>query len=386
MTSQNNAAQAAVQDLEYVVQQLRQAGRVVDEEGELTDRLDALLSKLRTPVSNTREAFELTYAADADDPACAADLLHFTNGWRACIMSQARAPVADERGLLPCPFCGSEAFETFKTDDDGIRRHSVHCKDPNCGGQTRDRHFSEAKAIAAWNRRAALASAPVAGEAQPVCWIEKDVLESVRDEGSDAWVYWRPADHVAEHDEMPLYAAPQASAGQVQAALQKSFDMGKFYGSLPETDAEDVRNAALEEAAAICDSMDNHANPMTSRDCADAIRALKQPQAAKDARTCSCPSGDGSLRHPCAVHPPAPLVDESPNLQGSQVDGSTEMQGHAGAVVLPPLPKPVEQIGFLGGRPQDLFDLEGLRSYARAAVLADRQQRATQPEQGERDE
>jgi len=49
---QNNAAQAAVQDLEYVVQQLRQAGRVVDEEGELTDRLDALLSKLRAPVAD----------------------------------------------------------------------------------------------------------------------------------------------------------------------------------------------------------------------------------------------------------------------------------------------------------------------------------------------
>ncbi|CUJ67946.1 hypothetical protein [Achromobacter sp. 2789STDY5608628] len=46
------------------------------------------------------------------------------------------------------------------------------------------------------------------------------------------------------------------------------------------------------------------------------------------------------------------------------------------AVVLPPLPKPVEQIGFLGGRPQDLFDIEGLQTYARAAVLADRQQRA----------
>ncbi|WP_238908152.1 hypothetical protein [Achromobacter ruhlandii] len=42
-----------------------------------------------------REAFELTYAADADDPACASDLSHFTNGWRACVMSQVRAPVAD---------------------------------------------------------------------------------------------------------------------------------------------------------------------------------------------------------------------------------------------------------------------------------------------------
>lgn len=78
------------------------------------------------------------------------------------ILAKLRAPAADQRGLLPCPFCGSEAFETFKTDDDGIRRHSVHCNDPNCGGQTRDRHFSEAEAIAAWNRRAVPASAPVA--------------------------------------------------------------------------------------------------------------------------------------------------------------------------------------------------------------------------------
>lgn len=60
----------------------------------------ALLSKLRAPVSSIREGFELTYAADADDPACAADLSHFTNGWRACLMSQARAPVADERAAL----------------------------------------------------------------------------------------------------------------------------------------------------------------------------------------------------------------------------------------------------------------------------------------------
>lgn len=62
MTNQNNAAQAAEQEI--------------------------------------REAFELTYAADADDPACAADLFHFTNGWRACVMSQVRAPVTDERAAF----------------------------------------------------------------------------------------------------------------------------------------------------------------------------------------------------------------------------------------------------------------------------------------------
>ncbi|MDF3938595.1 hypothetical protein P3W66_01000, partial [Achromobacter denitrificans] len=47
-----------------------------------------------------REGFELTYAVDADDPACASDLSHFTNGWRACIMSQVRAPVAGEAVAL----------------------------------------------------------------------------------------------------------------------------------------------------------------------------------------------------------------------------------------------------------------------------------------------
>lgn len=52
--TENNAAQAAEQDLQYVVRQLRQTGRVVDEEGELTDRLDALLSKLRAPVADER--------------------------------------------------------------------------------------------------------------------------------------------------------------------------------------------------------------------------------------------------------------------------------------------------------------------------------------------
>ena len=47
MTNQNKAALVSVQDLEYVVQQPRQAGSVADEEGELIDRLDHLQSRLR---------------------------------------------------------------------------------------------------------------------------------------------------------------------------------------------------------------------------------------------------------------------------------------------------------------------------------------------------
>ncbi len=100
MTNPNNAAQAAAQILTYLG-----FAQAVSMEPAADPRRDhiqaliesALLSKLRVPVSDIRKGFELTYAADADDPACASDLRHFTNGWRACIMSQVRAPVADER-------------------------------------------------------------------------------------------------------------------------------------------------------------------------------------------------------------------------------------------------------------------------------------------------
>ncbi len=58
--------------------------------------------------------------------------------------------------LKPCPFCGSEAFATYKTDDRDIRRHSVHCLG-RCGAQMGGSlvtHYSEESAVNAWNRRA----------------------------------------------------------------------------------------------------------------------------------------------------------------------------------------------------------------------------------------
>lgn len=65
--------------------------------------------------------------------------------------------------------------------------------------------------------------AAAVADAQPVCWIERTQLEAVRDQGDDAYVYWRGSKHVAEPDEVPLYAAPQAgqlsgNAGEVDAA------------------------------------------------------------------------------------------------------------------------------------------------------------------------
>lgn len=49
-----------------------------------------------------------------------------------------------------------------------------------------------------------------------------------------------------------------------------------------------IRDDAYERAAKVCDGVNNHDNPMTSRDCADAIRAFKgfsvEPPTAKDAQ------------------------------------------------------------------------------------------------------
>ncbi len=56
--------------------------------------------------------------------------------------------------LKPCPFCGSDAFATYKTGEiDGLQQHSVLCKN-RCGGQMQGQHYDEQSAVAAWNARA----------------------------------------------------------------------------------------------------------------------------------------------------------------------------------------------------------------------------------------
>lgn len=65
---------------------------------------------------------------------------------------------------------------------------------------------------ASWMQKAMLshsARRTVSGqEAEPVCWITREQLTRVEDEGEDAWVYWAETGHVAEPDEVALYAAP----------------------------------------------------------------------------------------------------------------------------------------------------------------------------------
>ncbi|AUT49012.1 hypothetical protein [Achromobacter sp. AONIH1] len=99
MTNQNKAALVSVQDLEYVVQQPRQAGSVADEEGELIDRLDHLQSRLRAPVAQgERAAFDESYrtlfSVPAATPLTFPDVPDAWRSWqrRAALAS---APAAD---------------------------------------------------------------------------------------------------------------------------------------------------------------------------------------------------------------------------------------------------------------------------------------------------
>lgn len=203
MTNQNNAAQA-IQEAERIAaadEYFKARAWLMDTNDNRRifeagfDRAYALLSKLRAPVSSIREGFELTYAADADDPACAADLSHFTNGWRACLMSQVRAPVADERA----------AFARSITGRDDLEPHQVQNVIDANGSRW-----------ATWRDRAALATVPLPN--QPPIRLSAEVLEYLK-EGIENATQCEEAD--IDHDfaselgrlmQGPLFGAPPASA------------------------------------------------------------------------------------------------------------------------------------------------------------------------------
>ncbi|MCM2569750.1 DUF550 domain-containing protein [Achromobacter xylosoxidans] len=173
--NQNNAAQAAVQDLEYVVQQLRQAGRVADEEGELTDRLDALLSKLRAPVADERAAFARSITGRDDlEPYQVENVIDANRSrWKTWQDRAALASAPAAEGVTPagmkeiCPACGHQ-FGCF---------HSPYI-----------------------DKLRALASAPVAGEA--LNWRHSTTGYKLYDKSGKA----------IDPGKTALYAAPQASA------------------------------------------------------------------------------------------------------------------------------------------------------------------------------
>lgn len=164
----------------------------------------------------------------------------------------------NKKYVLPCPFCGSKAFATYKTDDyDGLRKHSVHC-DAQCGGKVHGQHYTEEDAITAWNSRTALKSAHIVCEPQPTDGEIIDMAVQPLGIDRDRIPY---AIVVFARALLSRYAAPQASA--------------------------EIRNAALEEAAEQCEDIYSWRGAFgkgllytnTLHACAAAIRALKSAPA-----------------------------------------------------------------------------------------------------------
>lgn len=143
--------------------------------------------------------------------------------------------------------------------------------------------------------RSALASAPVAGEA-----VAHAVIS-----------YGRIQRLVVNEESAHEYAEQQRLNAEAAGWDAKAHVRPLVYGdAAPQASAEDVRKEALHllrEARALL--------PVFTT--AEAIGAWSEkvrkfgagetidvpPQADKPTRPCTCPSGDGSLRHPCAAHP-----------------------------------------------------------------------------------
>jgi len=322
-----------------------------------------------------REAFELSYAMDADDPASVTDLSHFTNGWRA-LLSTLRAPVADERAAILRD----------------LAQHASEASDHTPSS------FNAGVIRLANRARAALASAPVAGEA--LFWyrprsdgwyegpIHNDRIEEAR-KLSGAWV--------------PPVAAPQASAEAFDFAAhlvrQAEFSALTFGpGARVAGVCDHIRKELIEVETSGGDLKEwvdviilgldgawrSGATPQ------EIIAAIVAKQAKNEARTwpdwrtmdpnkaiehqrtaapCTCPSGDGSLRHPCAVHP-------ADRQQHAEV---TEAQCFA-----------VYQALDEFGRDIDIYEyglpyLSDDHRQQKAVEIIRAALSATQPEQGERD-
>ena len=231
-----------------------------------------------------RAGFELCYATDADAPANVTDLGHFTNGWRACIISQLRAPVADGRAAQR-PAAGRQ-YHLLKTDPevfqavlDGAKTFEIRMNDRGYAvGDALDLRETKhtgaemrAGAPLAYTGRecqrfvshvltgygladgwcclsfdlphAGGASAPVAGEAQPVAWF----IDWPDEPELGHYIAESPAGYGRSRPLVFADAAPQASEADA-AALSTAVDYRRM---------EDTQVGASEHLAKLAAALGN---------------------------------------------------------------------------------------------------------------------------------
>ena len=223
---------------------------------------------------NLRAAIEQAMTADSYPPARP---------------ERASAPVADERAAVAYLDLGTGGYMDVGTD----------LSDEQLAALPKGRHMLAIIGTHGVNGYTP-ASAPVAGEAQP---SDADITRTVS-------ALLNQARHTRHADgEMGVRVQDVMIARAVLARYGHT--PLPMPDAAPQASAEDVRNAALHllrEARALLPAFTT----------AEAIGAWSEkvrkfgagetidvpPQADKPTRPCSCPSGGGSLRHPCAVHPP----------------------------------------------------------------------------------
>ncbi|MFU2071114.1 hypothetical protein ACLQ9R_18700 [Bordetella hinzii] len=186
----------------------------------------ALLSKLRAPVADERaakldaECNSLAHQLNASNERngvlraalsdCSAELfaqcgdqsraMSYVNAARAALAS---APVADERAAV------QHHIDMVKAYGD-----QLYCK-ASASNPTDKKSWSKSAETVLSNvaesYRAALASAPVAGEAQPVAWVAADTLNSPHPTCISSLAYMSQLDRERGREYVPLYAAPVAA-------------------------------------------------------------------------------------------------------------------------------------------------------------------------------
>lgn len=256
------------------------------------ERAYALLSKLRAPVADERAAFEAwaegkgliqkSHGIMSVDSQC--DLAR--EAWQAGRAALAIAPVATttDRAMLQsvlqdlvnsdsvCPRCG----------------HSDSCADMDVAHMIRDHLKSNA-------------SAPVAGEPCKRC-------------GGPGWY----TSHTTGYPESIPCSACNPEGASVERLAKDPFLAAQLWRK--PADFADAYEGAREDLAiwkrrALEAERDLRAERETSSRLAAALNAengpthLGAPAPQASEAQCSCPSGDGSLRHQCAVHGADDAVD-----------------------------------------------------------------------------
>ncbi|MDC6153637.1 hypothetical protein [Achromobacter ruhlandii] len=139
------------------------------------------------------------------------------------------------------------------------------------------------------------AGAAPQASAEPVGWFDTST--------SSGTIRWRPGLTTSSFPEgHPFYAAPQASAeNDWKAAIRKFMDTAipalAAIANVHTPDEIDALEAMPREP--VIDQVRR-----LSQACEELSRQVRpeRPKADKDAARCTCPSGDGSLRHPCPMH------------------------------------------------------------------------------------